>query len=52
MDELALVQLPPDVPSNNVMVNVGHTGVFPVIEAGSGFTVTVATVIQPVTGTV
>jgi hypothetical protein len=46
-----LIQVPPVVASNNVVVNPSHTCGMPVIAAGNGFTVTVSTEKQPVEST-
>jgi hypothetical protein len=43
-----LLHVPPLVPLLSVIVNEGHTTLLPVIPAGSGFTVIVVVVRQPV----
>ena len=43
-----VLQLPPGVPSATVIIEPSHTAVGPVITAGSGFTVMIAVVAQPV----
>lgn len=45
---LLLLQLPPVIPSINVIVLPEHTVVGPVIGPGAGFTVTVVVTKQPV----
>ncbi len=45
---LLLVQLPPPEPSDKDVVPPTHTDSVPVIDAGSGFTVTVMVLKQPV----
>jgi len=45
---LALLHAPVPVASLNIVVDPTHTFVVPVISAGSGFTVTVLFVLQPV----
>ena len=47
-DRSLLVQVPPGVPSLNVVVDPAHIFVAPLISVGSGYTVTVAVLIQPV----
>jgi hypothetical protein len=42
-----LLQLPPVLPSLNVVVNPGHTLITPVITDGNGFTVIGQTALQP-----
>jgi len=45
---LLLVHAPPDVPSVNVVRKPVHNADNPAIVAGTGFTVTVVVVMQPV----
>jgi hypothetical protein len=45
---LLLLQVPPVVPSLNVVVKPTQTDAIPVIAAGTGFTVTTAVCLQPV----
>lgn len=51
-DVLLLAHVPPVVRSVNATAKPSHTCVGPTIDVGNGFTVTVASVIQPVVGKV
>ena len=44
---LAVVQVPPVVVSDNVVVDPTHKVMVPVIDAGTGFTVTTVVVVHP-----